>query len=551
MGPSHVPIRQNVSVGPSSLHVMAAKHTTSKSPLRLFRRWPLTTATMSLGGLALGALVVSACQKGEEEPAAVAKAEQAVDRSAPEADEVDPGSMPTSLEEEPMPEFEEATENRADWGERPTAGILAPPSDSADFDAPAEPAAAMPLGGAEAPTATARPMPASPRKKAKGKRAGGEPGYRGFDGKDSIADGFIGGEGSGGGALGRYDDEDSRYGKYDNGIQARQLTAGTTDDVSDSQGYAKYLRDSQTFIDRLDLPQSYLDIEPNLDRHNEQPRAVQIALVIDTTSSMSDELEYLKVEMRTIAEKVAHEFPGVEQEFALIAYRDQGDEYVVHAGGFQSLHGFVDDLGKEFSGGGGDYPEAMDQAMENASKLQWDRSDKTAKLTFLVADAPPHHGNGVSTFVDEVESLRNHNVAMYPVAASGVDDETELLMRTSAHATGGQYIFLTDHSGIGSAHKDPNVDQYKVETLHDAMLKMIRTELGAQDTQRVVHVDQQEPRVDIDTQLAVPQPEAEQTSFFGRLVDALGDHFGFAAIFALGLFAAIGVDATFGKRNKS
>lgn len=529
---------------------MAAKQHTSKSPLRLFRRWPLTTATMSLGGLALGALVISACQKAEDEPAAVAQAAHAEDKAANVVDAVphdDVPAIPTGIEEEP--EAEEASERPAVYDEKPTAGILAP-SDSADFDAPAEPAAAMPLGGAGSgaaaapPTSTARPVKRAKRK------GGGGPGYRGEGKKDAFADGLIEG-----GELERYDDgdsEDGRYGKYDNGIQARQLTAGTQDDISDSQGYAKYLRDSQSFIDRLDLPQSYLDIKPNLDRHNEQPRAVQIALVIDTTSSMSDELEYLKVEMRTIAEKVGHEFPGVEQEFALIAYRDQGDEYVVHAGGFQSLHGFVDDLGQEFSGGGGDYPEAMDQAMENASKLQWDRSDKTAKLTFLVADAPPHHGSGVSTFVDEVESLRSHNVAMYPVAASGVDDETELLMRTSAHATGGQYIFLTDHSGVGHAHKDPNVDQYKVETLHDAMLKMIRTELGAQDTQRVV-VDTQphtDPRVDV-VDLAVSNPEPQATSFFGRLVDALGDHFGFAAIFALGLFAAIGVDATFGKRNKS
>lgn len=545
---------------------MAAKQSDSKTPLRLFRRWPLTSATLALGGLALGALAVSACDRAEDEMTTVAQAEdaraedrRADDRANAATDKSKDEFDAPILEARPEAE-EEATEEVGRYAleaERepmapPPAGMAAEMADGlmADDIPAADPAAVAPMGGVGTATID-------------GKSAGAGSGYRGGEAKakparkykkgrgakpaDSDLEGFADEwDGEGGGF------DDGRFGKYDNGIQARQLTAGTQDDVSDSQGYAKYLSDSQMFIDRLDLPQSYLDIKPNLDRHDEQPRSVQIALVIDTTSSMSDELEYLKVEMRTIAEKVHHEFPGVEQEFALIAYRDQGDEYVVHAGGFQSLHGFVDDLGQEFSGGGGDYPEAMDQAMENASQLKWDRSGKTAKMVFLVADAPPHHGSGVSTFLEEVEVLRGHDVAMYPVAASGVDNETELLMRTSAHATGGQYIFLTDHSGIGHGHKDPNVDQYKVETLHDAMLRMIRTELGAEDTQRPVLVDQQhDPQVDVNTQLVVPEPEMQKTSFFGRLVDALGDHFGFAAIFALGLFAAIGVDATFGKKNKS
>jgi hypothetical protein len=45
------------------------------------------------------------------------------------------------------------------------------------------------------------------------------------------------------------------------------------------------------------------------------PAALDLALVIDTTGSMGDELEYLKVEMRDIVARVSAEFPGVAALF--------------------------------------------------------------------------------------------------------------------------------------------------------------------------------------------------------------------------------------------
>jgi len=47
------------------------------------------------------------------------------------------------------------------------------------------------------------------------------------------------------------------------------------------------------------------------------PRQLDLALVIDTTGSMSDELEYLKVEIDSIARWVYTAFPNVDQRFAL------------------------------------------------------------------------------------------------------------------------------------------------------------------------------------------------------------------------------------------
>jgi hypothetical protein len=203
---------------------------------------------------------------------------------------------------------------------------------------------------------------------------------------------------------------------------------------------------------------------------------LEIGLVLDTTGSMGDEIQYLKAEIRSIAQEIAAEHPNVTQRYALVAYRDQGDEYVVRGHGFEPLDAFVSHLSSEFAGGGGDFPEAMEDAMDAAGDLPWSSGD-AARLVFLVADAPPH-GYGYDKYVEATGSLAAKDVSVYPVASSGVEPICEYLMRWAARTTGGQYLFLTDHSGIGNPHADPHVDQYELKSLRAHMLDMIRDELG-------------------------------------------------------------------------
>ena len=77
-----------------------------------------------------------------------------------------------------------------------------------------------------------------------------------------------------------------------------------------------------------------------------------------------------------------------------------------------------------------------------------------------------------------------------PPAASGVAEEAELVMRAAALMSGGQYIFLTDDSGVGNPHAEPHIPCYAVEQLATAMTRMIRSELSGQrveaDPQRTI-----------------------------------------------------------------
>jgi hypothetical protein len=214
------------------------------------------------------------------------------------------------------------------------------------------------------------------------------------------------------------------------------------------------------------------------DRRAAPVRALDLALVVDATGSMGDELEYLKVELASIVGAIERAYPEVDQRYALVVYRDHGDEYVTRHFDFVSNLGrFERSLGRQRADGGGDYPEAMDQALIDASGLRW--RDHGARTLFLVADAPPHPEAMRST-LGALEELRGQGVAIYPVAASGVATEAEAVMRAAAAMSGGEYIFLTDDSGVGNSHAEPHIPCYTVLSLRDSMLRAIESELAGQ-----------------------------------------------------------------------
>lgn len=124
--------------------------------------------------------------------------------------------------------------------------------------------------------------------------------------------------------------------------------------------------------------------------------------------------------------------------------------------------------------GSQDYPEAVDEALENAvSGHDWSKSAR-ARLLLLVLDAPPHREQAAAERIRLMAAeAAKQGIRIIPVAASGADLETEMLMRTLAVATGGTYVFLTDDSGIGDSHKKPEGATPQIMPLNDLLADLI------------------------------------------------------------------------------
>ncbi len=219
----------------------------------------------------------------------------------------------------------------------------------------------------------------------------------------------------------------------------------------------------------LTLPQTIATLSSELD----------VMLVIDTTGSMGDELTYIATEFRDIIGTVVSKHPHIAMRFGLTVYRDEGDAYVVQGFDFtESINIMQNQLGKQSATGGGDYPEAMEQAMQTALQAQW-RQGNVARLLFLIADAPPHDEN-LSDMLVQIQQAKQAGIRVYPLAASGVADVAEYIMRIASTVTQGQYLFLTDDSGVGGGHATPSSRCYVVTRLDQLISRMIASELAGQ-----------------------------------------------------------------------
>ncbi|MEO7922489.1 MAG: carboxypeptidase-like regulatory domain-containing protein [Chitinophagaceae bacterium] len=206
-----------------------------------------------------------------------------------------------------------------------------------------------------------------------------------------------------------------------------------------------------------------------------------IAFVVDATGSMGDEIEFLKLELEDVIRSTMEKYRSLTLRAASVFYRDKRDEYLT------KKVSFSDDLLKtlnfiklQSAGGGGDYPEAVDDAISVAlDSIQWNKEART-RLLFLVLDAPPHN-EAKERIQQLILKAAAMGIRIIPIACSGTDKSTEFLLRSMALATNGTYTFLTNHSGVGNSHIEPTTNKYEVELLNNLLQRVISQYLYAKD----------------------------------------------------------------------
>ncbi len=210
---------------------------------------------------------------------------------------------------------------------------------------------------------------------------------------------------------------------------------------------------------------------------SENLKQLDMLLMIDTTGSMGDELEYIKAELADMVKRISEADEAYSIRVSVNFYRDEGDDYVVKFYDFRTdINDCLEQLKDEHANGGGDYPEAVHTALENAvTGHQW--RNGAVKICFIVLDAPPHSESEIQGINEKllktVKEAASQGIRIIPVASSGVDTETEILLRSFAIMTGGTYIFLTNDSGIGGEHKEAEVGEHTVETLNECMIRVV------------------------------------------------------------------------------
>jgi Mg-chelatase subunit ChlD len=240
-------------------------------------------------------------------------------------------------------------------------------------------------------------------------------------------------------------------------------------------------------------------------------RAIDVAFVLDTTGSMSEEIVAVKSTIQKVSK--ALEDGKTEVRVGLVEYRDRGEAYVTRSYAFSSdLKSFSAKVGQLAAEGGGDTPEDMNAGLRAAlSDLQWN-DNAVAKLAFVIADAPPHLDYPNDTdYARSTLAAAHRGIKFYTVAASGMDLLGQVVLRQMAQYTGGSNMFVLrggagpqsagggdPGSGCGRTHRN-----YGSGNLDELVVAKVRRELALLDANplRIAGVGEDESAKPCDRQV--------------------------------------------------
>jgi Carboxypeptidase regulatory-like domain/von Willebrand factor type A domain len=232
-----------------------------------------------------------------------------------------------------------------------------------------------------------------------------------------------------------------------------------------------------------------------INRDCQAPKLLDIVWAVDATGSMSDEIEFLKTELLDVIGRVQRNNSSLTIRMGSVFYRDDSDDYLVKSNGLspdiQSTVGYIKD---QYADGGGDTPEAVHSALDEVVYRQKWSDEAVARICFLVLDASPHQTPEINASLQRsIREAARKGIRIVPVSASGIQKDTEFLMKFFGLATNGSYVFLTDDSGVGGKHLAPTTDEYKVEPFNDLLVRIITqySSVATCDGKSMVHFERE------------------------------------------------------------
>jgi Mg-chelatase subunit ChlD len=253
-------------------------------------------------------------------------------------------------------------------------------------------------------------------------------------------------------------------------VLARVATAQGTRTVS-----AQVARDGPRLTElKLDSPRSLPD-----------PVPLDVLFIMDTTGSMGEEIERLRATIEIIYANLAALRPRPLVRFGMVLYRDQGDIYVTKLVPFtDDLDAFQFQLDQVRAGGGGDTPEDLESALDDAvNAMDWNTGG--VRVGFIITDAEAHLDYGRQyTYIDAANDARARGIKLFSIGTGGLGLEGEYQLRQIAQLTDAKYIFLTyGETGESEGGKPGSVSHHtgsnwQAEKLEAIIIRFVKEEVA-------------------------------------------------------------------------
>lgn len=180
---------------------------------------------------------------------------------------------------------------------------------------------------------------------------------------------------------------------------------------------------------------------------------IDLAFCIDTTGSMQGELDAVKSKTKEIVAQLGGSKPTPVIRVAVVAFRDRGDEYVTKVFPFtEDIDKVVKDIQELQANGGGDAPEAVNEALHSAvHQLAWSTDKKTVKQLFLIGDAGPNQYPNDFKWETECQQAIGQGIQINTVACDGLATDDNQIFQKIAKLTDGTAEELTYRQEIVNA----------------------------------------------------------------------------------------------------
>jgi Mg-chelatase subunit ChlD len=196
---------------------------------------------------------------------------------------------------------------------------------------------------------------------------------------------------------------------------------------------------------------------------------LEMVFVLDTTGSMGGLIDGAKQRIWGIINDVMQKPSKPRVRVGLVAYRDNGDEYVT------KLLPITEDLDKVYTtlmdyraDGGGDTPENVRKALaEGVENSGWSAAKTNlAQIVFLVGDAPPqNYQQEPDVLVTTAKAVRK-NMIINTIQCGALDGTKEVWQSIALHGEG-KYFAIAQDGGVQA-----------VTTPYDAKLAELAAKLG-------------------------------------------------------------------------
>jgi len=219
-----------------------------------------------------------------------------------------------------------------------------------------------------------------------------------------------------------------------------------------------------------------IDIQlANIQKASSENIPLDILFILDTTGSMGEEIRRLRNSIEIINLNISEISPTPDIRYGMVLYRDIEDVYNTKIIPLNdSLSAFQEQLFMVSSGGGGDSPENLQAALDDAlNKIKW--RENGVRLAFIITDAPAHLDYKQDyTYVDAVHDAKRKGIKLFSIGTGGLPLDGEYVLRQISQYTFANYVFLTyGEKGESEGGKPGSVSHHTGENFQTDKLEAI------------------------------------------------------------------------------